>query len=296
VLFSKWLSVILVLMITLFVGVIISLIIQILSNVLVFDGSVALEVLLFLFFSFLLIALMTCIGILCSVLSSSSNVSLLYALTLWLLFSLVIPNTSVLWADKLFGIEHSDAVAKNASAKKQDIDQSYPEGKWSSDGRNPFMPEHKLRANMQMDFVMSDKKIYDAYFQSMFGQYEKSRAITNISPISLFECSMEGITYGGYLRFRQNWEDLHIYQQQFLSFFKQVDAKDKESPHWYNPWEDYSTTKKPVKFEEVPLYKETKPSFSSRFQHIAFYGGLLIIYTFLVFVITFQRFVKSDVR
>jgi ABC-type transport system involved in multi-copper enzyme maturation permease subunit len=295
ILFSKWLSVVLLISITLLTGIFISLIIQGIAKVIVISSALIAESCLFLLLSMLLTALMSCLGLLCSVMASSSNVSLLYALTFWLLFALVIPNTSVLWAAKLFPVENAYNIEQQRVQKRQQIDASYPAGKWSSSG-NPFMPEHKIRAAMQMDFMLSDKQINDSYYQAMFNQYESSRNITGISPLLLFGYGMETITGGGYLRFQHNWDALHIYQQQFLDFFKNFDTKDKDSPHWYNPYEVYSTTRKPVKFEEVPVYTEVTPPLKDRIAKMASYGGLLLIYTFFVFIATFIRFIRSDVR
>lgn len=295
VLFSKWLSVIFLISIILLIGIFISLIIQIIGKAVVINNIILAEASLFLLYSILLTALMSCLGLFCSVMASSSNVSLLYALMFWLVFSLVIPNTTVLWAEKLFPIDQAINIEQQKAQKREQIDKSYPAGRWSSSG-NPFMPEHKIRAAMQMDFMQSDKLINDSYYQTMFNQYTRSRNITNISPLSLFGSGMETVTGGGYVRFQQNWIALHVYQQQLLNFFKSFDAKDKDSPHWYNPYEGYSTTRKPVKFEEVPLYSEEISPVMDRFAKMAVYSGLLLIYTFLVFVATFIKFIRYDVR
>jgi hypothetical protein len=220
----------------------------------------------------------------------------LYAVTLWLIFSIVIPNTSILWADKFYPIESSTAEIQRITAKRTEIQDSYPPEKWNCDETHPFIPEHKIRAAMFMEVMLSTKQIVDSWNQTMFRQYEKSRNITCVSPLSLFGFGMEMITGGGYLRFQHNWNAIHIYQQMFLDYFKKIDAKDNDSPHWYNPWEVYSTTKKPVKFEEVPLYTEKIIPLSDRIAKMAFYCGLLLIYIFLALTATLIKFVRSDVR
>ena len=98
---AKWLSIIIVLIITLFVSVLLSLLIQMAGGTLVLNLAAIFEVLLFFGIASILSALMTCLGLLCSVICSKSNVSLLCAISLWLVFALIIPNTSILWADKL---------------------------------------------------------------------------------------------------------------------------------------------------------------------------------------------------
>ena len=108
--------------------------------------------------------------------------------------------------------------------------------------------------------------------------------------------SMEAITGGGYQRFKKNWEALGVYQQQLLEYFKGVDARDNDSPHWLNPFEELSSSKKPVKFEEIPLYTEQWPGMADRFSGTARYGGILLIYTILVFVFSLSIFNRYDVR
>jgi len=134
------------------------------------------------------------------------------------------------------------------------------------------------------------------YFNQRFNQLERVRLLTFISPIALFEYMSEAIVGGGYLRFKKMWNDVHVHQAQFLKFFKEKDVNDPDSPHWYNPVEDYSTTRKPVSFEEVPIFTEKVLSFAERFTYAGLYFLILAIYTVAIFFITFLRFVKYDVR
>ena len=68
-----------------------------------------------------------------------------------------------------------------------------------------------------------------------------SPSIDPLSPTVQYERAMEALLGGGHLRFQQNWRDLQAFQLTFLAWFKQKDAEDPESPHWYNPYEDVST-------------------------------------------------------
>jgi len=92
------------------------------------------------------------------------------------------------------------------------------------------------------------------------------------------------------------WNDVYVYQERFLQFFKEKDANDPDSPHWYNPVEDYSTTRKPVSFEEVPIFTEDVLSLAERFTYAGFYFLILVLYTAVIFFVAFLRFVKYDVR
>jgi ABC-type transport system involved in multi-copper enzyme maturation permease subunit len=130
----------------------------------------------------------------------------------------------------------------------------------------------------------------------MFRQLERTRLVSLVSPIALFDYMNEAVVGGGYARFKKVWADLHGYQAQFLQFFKTIDAADPDSPHWYNPWEDLSTTKKPVAFEQVPLFEEKPLSLVGQFSFMKNYLVVMIAYIAAVFSLTFVLFLRYDVR
>ena len=106
----------------------------------------------------------------------------------------------------------------------------------------------------------------------------------------------EAFLGGGYLRFQKNWNDLHIFQERFLQWFKDIDAKDSGSPHWYNPYEEYSTSKKAVAVDQIPQYQEQIASFGQRFEFISGYLVAMIITIAVLFMACFYFFTRYDVR
>jgi hypothetical protein len=130
----------------------------------------------------------------------------------------------------------------------------------------------------------------------MFGQLERTRLVTLISPVALFDYMNEAIVGGGYARFKKIWDDLHGFQVQFLEFFKTLDAADPNSPHWYNPYEDFSTTKKPVSFEQVPVFDEKPISLADRFSFLRNYLVVMIFYIGVVFSLGLVLFLRYDMR
>jgi len=295
-LFGKYISAIVTTMLIAVLGILISVLIIVFSNQLALSSVFILECLGFILLLFLLIASMAGFGLLSSVLSHKSNISLLIALTFWLIFAVVIPNSSTLIAKRIFSIEHEEAVQRKINQVLSDIGRNAPEGSWSMNGFNPFAPEHRLRANLMQKLMDAEKSIRDAYYQDMFQQFERTRLLTVISPISLFEYMTESVIAGGYPRFKKVWEEMHIYQNQFLNFFKSFDASDPDSPHWYNPREVVSTTRKPVALEKVPLFEEKAMSFSERLSSLFKYLIINAIYIAVIFLLSFVLFVRYDVR
>ena len=259
-------------------------------------AALAGEVLGFLAAAALLAATFAAFGLLASVVARGSNVSLLLALSFWLAFAVVIPNSSTFMAKGLYPIESSETVEKNVIAAFDDLNKNAPPGSWMMNSGNPFLPQHELRANLQMKRLMAEKGIRDVYFQAMFRQFERTRLLTAVSPVALFEYLTEAVAGGGYLRFRKAWEDVHVYQAQLLSFFKALDAADKDSPHWYNPKEDVSTTHKPVAFERVPQFEERPLALADRVGPALKYLVIAIFILSAIYFLTYVLFVRYDIR
>ena len=295
-LIGKYFSAIITTLLVLIPGMSVSLIIILITGTVVMTITTILEIAGFLFTVVIFVTCIAAFGILTSVVSRSSNVSLLIALTFWLVFVAIVPNTALFWADTLFPIEKMEIVSERISQAREDINRNAPEGSWAASGSNPFLPQHELRAANQTKLMNSEMQIRNAHYQNMFRQFKLVQLLTFLSPISLFEYLSEAVVGGGYLRFQKVWQDLHTYQVQFLAFFKERDAQDPDSPHWYNPVEDYSTTRKPVSFEELPLFAEKTISFGERFAYASTFLLVMIIYTAVIFFATFALFVRYDVR
>jgi ABC-type transport system involved in multi-copper enzyme maturation permease subunit len=294
-LLGKYLSEVVSVLLLLVPAVLISLLIVLLAGRTPFTTSLVGETAGFLAVSGLLTATMAAFGILSSVVVRNSNVSLLLALSFWLLFAVVVPNSSSFIAKNMYPIERSEAIQQQVNAAFDDLNKNAPNGSWTHRS-DPFTPQHELRANLQMKRLVAERQIRDAYYQSMFRQFEKTRLLTAVSPILSFEYLTEAVAGGGYPRFRKVWDDFHVYQAQFLDFFKAVDAQDPKSPHWYNPNENISTTLRPVAFETVPQFVEKPMSFSERLKPAAVYLAILVLLGGVVYLLSYFLFVRYDVR
>ena len=293
---SKLASIITIIGLMELTGIIISILVLTVSGKVNIDGSYLFETAGFIFISLLLITVFAVFGLFSSVVTRYSNISLLISLCFWLVVAVVIPNTSVFWAKKIFPIPAALQVEAAISEDRDDLEKNGAEGRWSSFGNNPFHPRHELRANHQTDIMNMEKRHRDAYYQQMFRQFENTRSLTVISPIAQFDYINEAFLGGGYLRFRKNWDDIRIFQSQFLQWFKDIDAKDSESPHWYNPNENLSTSRKPVEVDQIPQYREQIASFASRILFVSPYLITMFLVIAVIFGGCFYYFVRYDMR
>lgn len=295
VLFGKYLSTIITSVFIVIPGMCVSLLIILISRASAITVSTVMEIMIFTAVTGIFIACIAAFGMLSSVIARSARVSLLISLSFWLLFVAIVPNTALLWADMIFPIEKMEIVDERVSMKLDDIEKNGKPGRWSSSG-DPFLPQHELRAENQTNRMNGEMQIRKAFYLDMFEQLEKVQYLTLLSPISIFEYLIEAVTGGGYLRFKTVWSNLHEYQSQFLAFFKERDAQDDDSPHWYNPYETYSTTRKPVSFEELPLFTEKAISFGDRFAYAVTFLLVMMMYTAVIYFAAFVLFVRYDVR
>jgi ABC-type transport system involved in multi-copper enzyme maturation permease subunit len=295
-LFGKYASIVISGILMILPGLLVSLIILLISGILRINSYLAFEIIGFIVVSILLIAVISALGLFCSVISRSATVSLLICLTLWAVFLVFSPNLAVFAADQLFKIKNSETINEEVKLAQDAINKAAPEGSWSMNRSNPFYPKHELRARNQTNLMNAEKHIKDEWYSSQFRQYEIASWFTYFSPISLFGEVSESLLGSGYPRFRKNWDDLHTYQNQFLAWFKAMDAKDPKSPHWYNPYDDCSTSREKIKFEEIPLYAERLMTIPHRLTKAAPGILLLVVYSFLLFGISVLMFNRYDVR
>jgi ABC-type transport system involved in multi-copper enzyme maturation permease subunit len=218
------------------------------------------------------------------------------SVSLWLLFLIAVPNIANIAGMAIVPVEKISTMMTKIEEKQIDLEKSVTDPKkWSSNGGDPFYAPHEVRANMRMSFDKNEGEFRDAHYAAQFRQVETTRLWTWISPLAVFEYGMEALLNGGYLRLKHNYNDLQNFKIQYLQWFKDIDAKDDKSPHWYNPAEDLSMTRKPVAYEDIPQYVESA-STAARFAETFKYLAVMFVYMGVMFVIAVIRFERYDVR
>ncbi len=294
---AMYLSVILAVGVMLLSGILVSTTVLLCMGILSVGGSFVIEVLGFLFFSFWFIALFAALGLLASILTKHTLGSALACVSFWLVFVVVIPNSSVFLASRLLPLSMTkEDMEKEIGANWTKLMDEAPPSSWGSRENNPFYPPHELRAALHQQIRDMKQKYYDAYLDGMFRQYELTRRILLFSPLTQFERMNEIWLDSGSERLRKNLKGLEMFREDFLAWFKAKDAEDPDSPHWYNPDEYYSTSNKPVAVEEIPRYEEPVPAWTDRCR--AVYGYLLAMMgiTAFLFILSYAKFKIYDVR
>jgi len=183
-LFGKYLATVITSMVILVAGVCLSLIMLLVFGAATISMATMGEVLGFLILSGVFLAGMAACGLVSSVIVKNSDVSLLIALVLWVLFVVIIPNSAIFWSQVVFPIDTSDAVSEKIDSAHDALEKDGPEGRWFMMYNNPFYPLHEVRANHQTNLMNSEMQIRNTYYHEMFHQLERARLITLVSPVS----------------------------------------------------------------------------------------------------------------
>jgi ABC-type transport system involved in multi-copper enzyme maturation permease subunit len=293
ILFGKFIAINVLLIACALVGILLALLILMLAPSVSITAETFSEVGLFLLFVVFFTGSMSAIGLFASVMSRKSNISLLLSVSLWLVFMIAVPNFARTISLLAWSVKDVNA---QIAEKRKEIEASFPDGKWSSNGSDPFFPRHEIRANMLMAFDKNEADFWGEHYAAQFRQLENTRRWTWISPLAVFEYGTEALLDGGYPRLRHNYDDMQNFKIQYLQWFKDVDAKDDQSPHWYNPYEDYSTTRKAVAYEEIPQFVERRATIAERLSETLKYLGVMLAYMGVMLVLTIIRFERYDVR
>ncbi|MDR2775365.1 MAG: ABC transporter permease [Tannerella sp.] len=296
ILAGKFIAVNLLLITCALAGILLALLILVLSPAVNITGETFSEIGLFLLFVVFFTGSMSAIGLFSSVMCSTSNISLLLSVSLWLVFLIAIPNFSQTLGMAAWPVEKVNVMQTKIQGKRNEIEASFPEGKWSSRSNDPFFPRHEIRANMQMAFDRNEAYFMSEHYAAQFRQVENTRRWTWISPLAVFDYGTEALLYGGYLRLKHNYADLQNFKIQYLQWFKELDDKDDKSPHWYNPYEDFSTTREAVAYEEIPQYAERPATIAERLAETLKYLMVMLAYMGVMFVLAVIRFERYDIR
>lgn len=235
------------------------------------------EVLGFIGISFLFVTLFTCFGLFASVLIRHSNVSLLICASFWLFSAIILPNSATYLGNTLYPVPLVQDVLRKMEEEKNRLRDEAPPGSMAREGGNPFYLYHERRAALFMRQKEVTSRLSEQYYRLLIRQFEGTRRLMLLSPVIQYERAMESLLGGGYLRFQRNRVGLDQFRGAYEAWFKEKDARDPDSPHWYNPYEDTSTSTKPVDLKDVPCYREQPVPVVERLRYLGIYVAVSLL-------------------
>ena len=305
VLIAKYFGVMLTIGIPLFIGLLVSLIIVITSNVTVFSRLDWLKIVTIVFLSFLYLSLFVLLGMFISSRTVYSANCIVILLLVWVGLVILIPSFGRIISDvsckSPTGVELERKLSEVA-AEAWNNSEKYGEraGNMSHDLANP-MNNPPARARLRNAVTNAQNQVIEDHHNKMLTQVFTGRDFTCFSPAVIYQRASEAIAGTGVNHCVSLYQQIKQFQASFKEYVRSKDSEDPESLHLINPetgtarsWKTISH--KPVDFDTVPKFQERDLALGESLQLAIWDIGLLALFNLVFFAAAFVSFLKYDVR
>ena len=298
VLLAKFIGAFLSIMAPLIIGILLNLLIVNGSDLVSLDGDEWGRVGIIVGISALYISIFLWLGLFISSQFSNSSSSLLTLLLIWIVFVVLIPNTMGVLASGFKQVPSKSEISRTKKATAEEIDTRHKEGDklyrtGSPSDQPPKIEVLRLWADYLNEHADAKNRIEDEHLNKQFAQVAFTQQITRLSPAAIYKYAVESLAGTGFARHKRFVQQARRYRQQFVDFIKSEDSADKESYHVYLVKEGLS--QKPVAFNSIPKFSEQLTL------GIAFEGAmldltLLVSLALLLFMAAVLAFMRTDVK
>jgi ABC-type transport system involved in multi-copper enzyme maturation permease subunit len=293
-LFGKIIGVTLSVMMPLIVGILLNLaVIFVLGNFPI-TAVLMIKIALFIFYSIIFIVTFVSIGLFISSISRNSLTSLIILALFWIVSIIITPVVCKMIITNRLKVTNTaelDKQLKEAESRLPDLYAIHQAGE-----RGPIVgriDNYKLERgamDAKNEINAEKQKIVDEFLRIRINQAKSYYNLINLSPVYLFQHIIENLFNTGLNRDISLIDQAKKFQRQIISYYKEADMKDANSPHLYFFYGYLSTAQ--IDYNLLPKFKEGTVGLSqSIMDGIALF--ILILTEFLIVIIficfTFQR-------
>jgi len=305
VLIAKYFGVMLTIGIPLFIGLLVSLIIVITSNVAVFSGLDWLKIVAIIFLSFLYLSLFVLLGMFISSRTGRSANCMVMLLLVWVVLVILIPSFGRIISDVSCKSPNGIQLERKLSEVAAEVwnnSGKYGEraGNMSHNLADP-MNNPPARARLKNAVTNAQNQVIEDHHNKMLVQVFTGRDFTCFSPAVIYQRASEAIAGTGVNHCVSLYQQIKQFQASFREYVRSKDSEDPESLHLINPetgtarsWKTISH--KPVDFDTVPKFQERDLALGESLQLAIWDIGLLALFNLVFFAAAFVSFLKYDVR
>ena len=255
-------------------------------------GAEAWERLGFIFFITLLyVSLFLALGLLVSARVQRSAMSLVILLLVWVTFVIFMPSTLVSIAGRFAPPTSTLGFYERSDQLEEELEREYYTFVLSSSNKTltevlPVAGEYVIKD------AAAQERLHEERLKQRISQVHRARAITQISPITIFQHLLEAFAGTGFERHLQFLENVKSYARQYRVFIADTDQADPESLHIFGVRAGMS--QKPVSPEAIPKF-EDKLSLSKDFNTAAMELLLLILFVVVLLSGAYLAFVRVEI-
>ncbi len=234
------------------------------------------------------------LGLLVSSRAQRSAVSLVVLLLIWTTLVVFMPSTLASIANGLSSSPMSyDEFRKRSSQLEDELDELWDKYYVLSDDTPEDVREKiRLGGEIVTRDAEQQERLHDEKLNQQISQMNRARAITRISPVTIFQHLLESFAGTGFERHLQFLGNIKSHAQQFRVFIAEIDQADPESLHIFGVREGMS--EKPVNPGAIPKFEDTR-SLNKDFNAAAVDLLLLILFFVVLLSGAYLAFVRAEV-
>ena len=242
------------------------------------------------FIALLYTCLFLALGLLVSARVQRSAVSLVILLLVWVSLVVFMPGTLAAIAGDSASPKATHGLYERSWQLHYALEDQYS-SRWRE-------ARGDSRKRMEVDgaFVSEDAEqqehLQEARLKQQISQVNRARAITRLSPVTIFQHLLESFAGTGFERHQQFLENVKVYAREYREFVVDTDKADPESLHIIGVREGMS--QKPVSPEAVPKFEDTL-NFSKDFNTAAMDLLLLTLFFLVLLSGAYLAFVRVEV-
>jgi len=305
VLLGKYLGVVLTIGIPLFIGLLVSLIIVVASNVAVISGLDWLKMLTFVPVSFFYLSVFVLLGMFVSSRTAYPANSMVMLLLIWVVLVVLIPSFGKIISEVSGKAPNPTELERRlgeVTAETWANAERYGErAGYMSWNRNDLANNPPARGRLKTAETNGKNQVREDYHNKMLAQAFIGRNLTRFSPTVLYQRVSEALAGTGINRCVNLREQIKEYQVELKEYIRSKDAEDPLSLHLIFP-EDISAqawrtiSHNPVDFATVPKFQERDLGLAQVLKSAVWDIGLLAFFNLIFFAASFVSFLRYDVR
>ena len=305
VLLGKFFGVILTIGIPMFIGLLVSLIIVVASNVAVFSGLDWLKILVIILLSFLYLSIFILLGMFVSSRTAYPANSMVILLLVWVVLVILLPSFGRIISEVSGEAPNPAELERRLAEVRTDVwsnTERYGEGagNWSGNPKNPSN-NPPARARLKNASASAQNKAREDYHNKMMAQALVGRNLTCFSPTVIYQRASETVASTGINHVVSLQSQIKEYQANLKEYIRSMDAEDPLSLHLIYP-EDISVrfwrtiSHNPVDFDTVPKFQERDLALGESLRLAVWDIGVLALFNLVFFAAAFVSFLRYDVR
>jgi ABC-type transport system involved in multi-copper enzyme maturation permease subunit len=306
VLLGKYLGVVMTIGIPLFIGLLISLIIVVASNVTVMSGLDWLKILAIIVLSFLYLSMFILLGMFVSSRTTHMANSMVILLLIWVVVVVLVPSFGRIISE-VSGkapnpVDLERKLGEISAEMWSKADELFGDraGSMSPNLSHP-MNNPPARGRLKTAVTNARNHARDDHHNKMLAQAFSGRSLTCISPVVIYQRASEAIAGTGINHVLNIQRQINEYRAGLREYIRSKDAEDPDSLHLIFPdsgcagaWRTISHN--PVDFDSVPKFQERDLELGQSLRLAIWDIGLLALFNLVFFAASFVSFLRYDPR